>query len=307
LDRSDSLNRILPVLREMDIDQFHMYDSFWSADLLGADSEAQKVLPPDWLKTVKAKEMEIIDSTLSYCFACQWTGICRNSVTKIFRVVNSTSSDKICTLCETGSGSRMPWMGCMLKLEHLQLSHGKLKSLTSDFFPPSMTELKILDFSHNQIGKIGVNAFKNVPNMERLDLSNNVIEHLDHTFGRSTELKYLDVSHNSITMVGTDLIPLMPKLKSINLAYNLIVNFTLSDWQRAPKTIRNIDLRENPIHCDCSLRWLNATLAIHVAIPGNCATPDEFKESRFRVASRHMAERCDINGQLGTRKRARTS
>ncbi|GFT38447.1 uncharacterized protein TNCV_1195761 [Trichonephila clavipes] len=81
LDDSDALNAIFPALRSMEIDRFYLYDSFWKAHMLGSAGESQKTLPADWFTLLKIQEIEIIDSTLSSCFACQWKINCRNSVT----------------------------------------------------------------------------------------------------------------------------------------------------------------------------------------------------------------------------------
>jgi len=225
-------------------------------------------------------------------------------------MMNSTTSDTICTACETPPrGSKLPWLGCMEELKHLELTHGKQKALTSEFFPLLMRELKILNFSHNQISTIGSNTFRNLPNLTTLDLSYNKIERLEQIFGQQrTKLEFLDLRNNAIKVLGAGLIPVLPKLKAINLSYNRIVNFTFTEWRRHNDTaLRFVDLTGNPINCDCHLGWVNGTFSTMVHIAGNCATPDEFKESRLRVASRSMIERCDIQGQLGTRAPAQAA
>ncbi|XP_015913347.1 uncharacterized protein [Parasteatoda tepidariorum] len=301
LKKTDELSAILPILKNLEIDKFIIYDSFWEVQKLGAVGESQSVLPNDWLTLTNIKEFEIFDSTLSPCFACRWTLICRNTVTTSFKVVNSSSSENICTICDTGRGSRIPWMGCITKLENFQLSQGGLTSVTVDFFPLMLRELKTLDLSYNRISKIDDNVFRNVPNLKSLDLSHNAIENIGLSFGQRTKLEYLDLSYNALKTIGADLINMMPKIKSINFAYNAITELKATEWRRKPNTLHKIDLTGNLIHCDCNIRWLNATFSVGVNIIGHCASPDEYQQSRIRPASRHLIERCDANGVIGQR------
>ena len=60
---------------------------------------------------------------------------------------------------------------------------------------------------------------------------------------------------------------------------------------------------DNPIECDCDIRWINGTFPVHTAIQGYCAGPEEFENSLIRTASRNLNERCTEDGQIGTRKR----
>uniref|UniRef100_A0A2L2Y5G3 Leucine-rich repeat neuronal protein 2 n=1 Tax=Parasteatoda tepidariorum TaxID=114398 RepID=A0A2L2Y5G3_PARTP len=303
LKKTDELGAILHVLKDLEIDKFVMYDSFWEAQQLGATGDSQSVLPNNWLTLTTIKEVEIVDSTLSPCFACSMSLMCKNSVTTSFKVVNSSSSDKICTLCNTGSGGRLPWMGCLTKLEHFQLTQGGLKSITADFFSLTLRQLKILDLSYNRISKIDSNVFRNVPNLKSLDLSHNAIDRIDNTFGSSTNLEYLDLSYNALKVIGSNLVPLMPKIKSLNFAYNQITDLRERDWSSKPEKLFKIDLRGNLINCDCSIKWVNSTFEVGVNIIGNCGKPDEYKQSRIRPASRHLIERCDANGNIGVRRK----
>lgn len=301
LKNSDQLKMIVPVLGTLDIDSFKLYDAFWDGTSPSAAGVPQNALPEDFVTLTRMVEIEIIDSTMSSCFACHWTTICKNEVTTALKIQNSTSADKICTVCDTGRGSRLPWLPCLSKLKQFQFSHSNLKSLSSDLFPLSMSELNELDFSYNKISKIDRNTFKSLPNLKRLDLSHNLLESIDHTFGQRTALEYLDLSSNVMKVVGSNLIALNPRLKSLNLAHNGITELKQADFRNAPGSLKHIDLTGNPINCDCSLRWVNSTFAVHVAIPGTCATPEEYKDSKLRTTSRNMNERCDERGVLRSR------
>lgn len=303
LDDSDALNTIFPALRSMEIDRFYLYDSFWKANMLGSAGESQKSLPADWFTLLKIQEIEIIDSTLSTCFACQWKINCRNSVTTSFKVTNSSSSEKICILCEYGRGSKQPWTSCMTNLKEFHFNYGKLTSLGLDFFPMAMRELITLNLSYNQIVKIDSNVFKNLPQLIKLDLSHNAIEFFDHVFNvPDVRLEYLDLSWNFIKTIGAGLLPSLPHLKTLKYDNNAIVDLKFSEWEKASKSLRDIDLRNNPLHCDCSILWVNRTLSINVVFMGTCSTPSDYTNSAVRRASRLLVDRCDSAGILGTRK-----
>ncbi|GIX97246.1 uncharacterized protein CDAR_103521 [Caerostris darwini] len=303
LENTDALEAIFPFLRTMEIDRFYLYDSFWEANMLGAAGESQKVLPTDWLTLLNIKEVEIVDSALSSCFACQWRINCRNIVTTSFKITNSSSSERICSLCEVGRGNKHPWTGCMSKLKDFHFNYGKLISFGVDFFPMAMRELINLDLSYNQIVKVDSNALKNTPNLQKLDLSHNAIEFFDHMFSnQGIPLEYLDVSDNLIKTVGADLLPSLPLLKTLKARNNGIVDLKLNEWEKIPDRLRVIDLENNPLNCDCNIRWINSTFKVHMELSGTCATPSDYNGSQVRKASRLVMDRCDSSGVMGTRK-----
>lgn len=303
---SDQLKSIVPLLATLDIDSFQLYDAFWQGGAAGANGEPQNALPADFLTLNKMKEVVIVDGSLMPCFACHWTTVCSNDVTTTIKIRNSTTADKICTVCETGSGSRLPWLPCLSKLKHLEMSHGNVKSLTSDLFM-FMPEMNTLDFSFNKISKIERNTFKNLPALKRLDLSHNAIEMVDYIFGQNTTLEYLDLSYNLIKTVGPNLLPKNPNLKWLKMAHNAIEELKQSDFRinSVPKSLRLLDFTGNPINCSCGLRFLNSTFAVSVAIQGTCVLPEEYNGSKLRTTSRNLIERCNSAGLLVSRRDAR--
>lgn len=304
LPSTDSFSSIFPALRSMTIDRFYLYDSFWEASLPEKGSEEKQVLPADWLTVLKIKEIEIVDTTLSACFACNSRITCRNDITVRFTAVNSSSHDKICTLCDSSSGGKFSWTGCMNKLKEFHFRHGKLTDIRPNLFPMPMRALEEVDLSYNSITKIESNSFKNMPKLKTLKLSNNALKTLE---GISTaelpELQLLDVSWNLLSTLGTDFFKSVPKIKTFIARNNYLVDLEEKQWKDTPTSLRTIDIRENPVHCDCNVRWINTTFHINTVIQGHCATPEDYENSLIRRASIELNKRCTEDGKIGTKKR----
>lgn len=305
LGSTDALMAIVPSLRTMTIDHFYLYDSFWEANQLeGSLRDNKQTLPTDWMTILKIKEIEIVDTTLSPCFACPSKGACRNSITQRFTAKNSSSHEKICTLCDSSTGNKFSWTGCLTKLRQFHFRDGQLTVLRADMFPIGMRELAEVDFSHNRIAKIESNAFKNIPKLRVLNLSHNSLQSLNAMFSGTTlpELVELDVSWNFIKTPG-NIFSSLPKLRSLKAESNLMAELNEGDWKAiANDNLRLIDLSENPLQCDCHIVWINSTFPVDVGIAGTCSGPEDYEGSAIRRASRLLASRCE-GGTMGTRGR----
>ncbi|KFM76251.1 Chondroadherin-like protein, partial [Stegodyphus mimosarum] len=266
---TDSLNHIIDSLKSINMDKFLLYDSFWDAH--GREDEEKQKLPNNWVTNLRAKEMEIVDTKLSSCFACQSTFSCRNSVTNRFSVLNGTSASEICTLCDSGRGDKYPWTNCMSKLEHFHFTHGKLSTLKESFFPKPMPALRVLNLTYNQIRLIERRALSKLPKLQSLDLSHNFIQHISQMFETNLgTLKFIDLSWNFIKEIGPDFFQRVPKLVHLNLDNNYFEYLVMKDWKKVPDTIRRIYIRDNPIICNCSLRFINETFTSKVKFVGDC-------------------------------------
>ncbi|GFQ87685.1 uncharacterized protein TNCT_396571 [Trichonephila clavata] len=298
ISSTKNLIPILTALRGVQIDQFHLYNSFWESHKLGAVEN--QVLPTDWLTLLRAKEIEIFDTALSSGFACQSKQICKNTVSNRFTAVNSSTSEKLLTLCDTGKGNAYSWIGCMNRLKYFEFSHGKLITVGADLFPTEMRDLLVVNLTHNDISLIKPGAFQKLKRLTSLDLSNNRIEYFDF-FTTNMNLEFLDLSWNRIKEIGDKQITSLPRLKSLMLSSNDIVELKESSWEGVPSSLKLIGLDSNPINCDCGIQWINSTFHINVVIEGTCSTPEDYEDSQIRKASRMLIERCDEDGYIGTR------
>lgn len=301
LSSTKNLIPIITALKGVQIDQFHLYNSFWEAHKLGAVEN--QVLPTDWLNSLRAKEIEIFDTALSSNFACQAKQLCKNTVTNRFTAVNSSTSDKITTLCETNKGNAYSWIECMNRLKYFQFSHGQLTNVGAELFPKEMRDLVVVNLTHNEISLVRPGAFQKLKRLTRLDLSHNRIEYFDF-FNSNMMLEFLDLSWNRIKEIGDKQLSQLTRLKALMLDSNDIVDLTEDKWKGVPDSLKLIGLTSNPINCDCSIRWINSTFHINVVIEGTCSTPEDYEDSAIRKASRMLIERCDEDGNIGTRKKS---
>lgn len=283
--------------RRMEIDRFILIDSFLEAKkLYGNDAEKHQTLPLDWLSRLKIRELEVIDSAVSARFMCESSAKCRNSYQTHLSVTNSSESSSIDTICVAANQARFSWTGCMTRLKFFSFSGNHLSTFERGFFPEKMSELTDVILSSNKISKVGKDAFKNLPKLSTLDLSHNEIKDITgEAFGNALipHLKFLDLSYNQIQAVSSSIIKIMPSLGTLNVHNNLIRKVKEADWKGLSTNIRTINLTDNPVCCDCDLAWLNASLAVHANVLGDCETPERFQESTLRQASRLLHAACN--------------
>lgn len=120
-----------------------------------------------------------------------------------------------------------------------------------------------LDLSHNQLTEFKV---KRLPNLKRLNLSHNRLEHIHHRYLlRMKSLKHIDLSHNELT----DIYPLdtsheLEYLKSIDVSYNKIKDSPTSAIHR--KRLETLRLEGNPIQSiEAYFRTSRRTLTVTVS------------------------------------------
>eukprot|EP00061_Rhincodon_typus_P017105 g45659.t1 len=119
----------------------------------------------------------------------------------------------------------------------------------------------------NQITSIPRDVFKDLRDLEELDLSNNAIQHLETGAfrGLNESLKILNLSHNKLETVNEDV---FSKLKA------------------------SIKLSGNPWFCDCRLQEMIKTVNIKIGLSNDiiCATayPEEHAKKSFLEVAHHV-------------------
>lgn len=105
----------------------------------------------------------------------------------------------------------------------LNLSKINLTSLPPSKIWSSMSNLKEINLSYNQITKIEDNAFNGLINLETLDLyNNNLTKILASNFNSLNNLKKLDLSNNQINSIDANAFSILTRLNILILSNNYI-------------------------------------------------------------------------------------
>ncbi|CAD0195894.1 unnamed protein product [Chrysodeixis includens] len=147
----------------------------------------------------------------------------------------------------------------LTRLEDLYIGQNEFLTLESHSFK-GLKNLKLLDITGaTQLERIEKGAFEDNINLETVILANN------------KKLATLE----DCSLLG------LPKLRHLSLKDNAIV--TLSETVFIGKELKQLDLTNNPIFCDCQLLWLHQLLndksnftQIH------CASPEHLKDKPLR-------------------------
>nr|AVK72306.1 slit1 protein [Isodiametra pulchra] len=142
--------------------------------------------------------------------------------------------------------------------------------------PASAREIKLMK---NMIKHVPGGVFKHIKNLNRIDLSSNAIASIDHdAFHGLTELTQICLYSNSIRELPEDLLKGLKKLSILLLNSNRIscipdkflseveefslLSFYANNIQSFSngtirmKEVGHVHLGENPLICDCNLRWI---------------------------------------------------
>ncbi|XP_067937916.1 slit homolog 2 protein-like isoform X2 [Watersipora subatra] len=94
------------------------------------------------------------------------------------------------------------------------------------------------------------------PETTELDLSNNRLQHIaSHQFSNLTRLTTLILSYNDIKCMQEDSFSNLKQLKRLNLYSNDLSTIPFNSFKDLDSLV-NIVLGENPLWCDCNLKWL---------------------------------------------------
>ncbi|PZC85998.1 hypothetical protein B5X24_HaOG214363 [Helicoverpa armigera] len=147
----------------------------------------------------------------------------------------------------------------LTRLEDLFIGQNEFISLESHSFK-GLKNLKLLDITGaTQLERIEKGAFEDNINLETIVLANN---------------KKLAIIEDC-TLLG------LPKLKHVSLRDNAIV--TISESVFIGKELKQLDLTDNPIFCDCQLLWLQQLLYEKSNFTQlHCASPEHLKDKPLR-------------------------
>ncbi|CAF1410567.1 unnamed protein product [Adineta steineri] len=113
-----------------------------------------------------------------------------------------------------------------------------------------MTSVNLVNLSHSEITHINSYAFQDCEHIGEIDLSSSLISNIDsHAFDQLYNVSLL------------------------NLKGNLIRLFEKTIFQQLAHTIKQINLDNNPIRCDCTLEWYLEERSNRYKLPDVCTGP----------------------------------
>ena len=157
--------------------------------------------------------------------------------------------------CQWCSGIRYMLSG-LKHLRYLTLSENSLSILHQRTFE-DLSSLEELDISFCNLSTIQPGAFVGLRSLRILHLEGNILQYLSgNTFGDMKQLAQLHVDLNILTGLEDNLFVKMPLLSTLTLSSNklLVLNQTASRQRRS--TLIFIDISNNPVKCDCDMKWL---------------------------------------------------
>ncbi|XP_033110329.1 protein slit-like [Anneissia japonica] len=183
-------------------------------------------------------------------------------------------------------------------LEYLDLSYNKLSTncIGEDAFK-NLTRLMTLNIRDNtailklkkewfndlyslttfyarncKIRKINYNIFENSANLTYVDLANNKLYYLhEGLFKDLAYLKMVNLKGNSLFTLHENAFSGSFELQSIILSQNKFTALRESFGIQDVHGLVKLDLRENPIACDCDIRWFHAWLQYtNVTVKASC-------------------------------------
>lgn len=189
-------------------------------------------------------------------------------------------------------------------LKSLTLRNLNLDRIDEDSFSDKKTAklIESLDLSLNNLKKIESNVLSNMINLEHLNLSFNRYFSLDNNNFKSNEfLSVIDLSNNDIQYLPSNAFNKLNLVKRIDLSNNDIQEIDACSLDNVQSRIITsqyspalIQLKSNPIKCDCDLFYLHRERKLKLDLI--CESPADYKHSTFESLKKEdPSERCQYS------------
>ncbi|CAB3230395.1 unnamed protein product [Arctia plantaginis] len=150
-----------------------------------------------------------------------------------------------------------------------------------------LTRLEDLFIGQNDFITLEAHSFKGLKNLKLLDITGaSQLERVEKgAFEDNVNLETIVLANNKKLSIIEDCTLLgLPKLKHVSLRDNAIVS--LSETVFIGKELKQLDLTDNPIFCDCQLLWLQELMKGKSNFTQlHCASPDHLKDKLLKDLS----------------------
>ena len=284
----DSFADLSATLQELRMHNNHLQDReilplrvLTNLRVLDLSYNAVANIPTDFFSNMqRLTEADFTKNSLSIIRKSMFGGL--RGVVKILRFVENEIEDIESGAFEALSGLQE------LHLDQQRDLSGKLDEGT---FRGLEESLRLLSISEVGFSNSNWPAVKGLTSLRSLYLNNNnIVSVPDSMFLLLTQLTTLDLSYNSISQLSQQALRgLGGSLTSVNLENNDISSLDNCVFYQFDK-LDTIRLKDNPLHCDCRLRWLRAWLERYtafelLAVTWRCASPTQHANAPFAQLS----------------------
>lgn len=148
-------------------------------------------------------------------------------------------------------------LGSLSQLHILKLRNNRLPEFTNTLFK-DLIQLKSLDISNNPIEQLNKNLFISLQQLEMLNISDCAyLQNIhDQTFTGLTKLHRLDIAWcPKLKTVNPTMFQPLGNLKQLYLRGNSLETLD-SNLLNYAVSLEILDVRNNQLYCDCSIKWL---------------------------------------------------
>ncbi|XP_055940087.1 connectin-like [Argiope bruennichi] len=210
-------------------------------------SEITELEPNAISNLPKLKKLSLSENLLQEVLSETLTGLA--DLEQLFLDRNNISRVEACAFCDLHS------------LKELELWGNQITDLTEYMFR-GLRYLKRLDLYKNQIRILNDKIFHSMVKLVEIDLKDNLISHIaPNAFQGLEKLQILMLNSNKIKVLPDQIFKPLPSLRSVDMYNNELETLqyeVVENMANAKDQHFSFSFRENPIICDCRLKWVKS-------------------------------------------------
>ncbi|GBN88782.1 hypothetical protein AVEN_187675-1 [Araneus ventricosus] len=183
------------------------------------------------------------------------------------------------------------YWGNLKKLQTISIHGTEVKSLGKSFVDNISGTVQRFHLFDSRVRKLQYNAFSHMTGLYDLIVQNAEIKFLRRSlFTTPSKIRTFKFPDNQIDSLPDDLLTKMPVLEYIDLSGNKITTITQAVFGNVYNTIKELNMENNPVICDCSLQWYMSRY--RGTLKGNCAGPEDKKGKSFQSLTQRDFSYC---------------
>ncbi|GFS63603.1 uncharacterized protein TNIN_331221 [Trichonephila inaurata madagascariensis] len=99
----------------------------------------------------------------------------------------------------------------------------------------------------------------------------------------ASSLRSLSLNQNRLRFLPYDLFTEMPNLRIVEMVNNRLTTLEKPIWSEMWSQLSKLDLSENALECDRSLKWIFVSETKPVLLYGECASPENLKHKSLKT------------------------